>query len=164
MKHIVYYLVIFIIFLSCKNLTDEAIKYNDQIISQQQKIVHLFNQLDSSFADTTTRSYNEYYTQLKNEIQNQQKQIDSLPPFNGSYEFKEQYKQLLNVYFDAVNTDYKKMIDWYNLPDNQFSQAIADSFNNSYQNANKKIEHAVNKFLEFQYNFAKEYNFSLVKN
>ncbi len=164
MKYLLYVLIFAVVaFHACNNLTDEAIKYNDHIITKQQKIVSLFNKLDSSFSDTVHKSFITNYEKLQHEIELQIKQTDSLKPFNGSTEFKEKYKTLLQAYLEVLTTDYKKMIDWYSLPDILFTQQIADSFTQTYQNANQKIEQAVNEFIEFQNKFAKEYHFTLVK-
>lgn len=160
--HIIAFLIIAL--YACTNLTDEAIKYNDHIITKQQQIVSLFNKLDSSFSDTIHKSYITNYQKLQTEIDVQMKQIDSLHPFNGSTDFKEKYKALLQTYHEILSTNYKKMIEWYSLPDILFTQQIADSFTQTYQNANRKIEQAVNEFIEYQNKFAKEYNFTLVKN
>lgn len=154
--------IILVFFLSgCSNLSENAIKYNDQIISQQQKIVLLFNKLDSSFADTINHSYKVIHLDLLKEIENQLKSIDSIPNFDNKSRFKQEYKILLTVYHDVVKNDYSKMIDLYTLPDSLYTQNVKDDFLQTNKNANEKLQQALNKFIEVQKQFAMEYKFSL---
>jgi|YNPMSStandDraft_1061717.scaffolds.fasta_scaffold00378_10 hypothetical protein len=147
---------------ACSNLTNEAIKYNDLIIERQQKIVSLFNKLDSSFVDTINKSYIQNLEILKKEIENQFTFIDTIASFNGSDEYKNEYKTLLNAYYETLNNEYQNMIEWNSLPNEQFTKEVSDKFYKTYENANKKIEKAVNKFIEFQKSFAQKYKFNLI--
>ncbi len=146
---------------SCQNKTDEAIKYNDNIIIQQQKIVQLFNRLDSSFADTIHQSFIENHKLLSREINRQFHFIDSLPSFNNDSSFKSEYKKLLTIYRDVVQNNYTKMIELYTLPDSLYTQSIKDEFLNIYKQSNEQLQNAINEFIKFQQSFAKKYNFSL---
>lgn len=148
-------------FTSCSDISENAIKYNDQIINQQQKIVFLFNKLDSSFADTINHSYKMIHQELLKEIENQIKSIDSIPSFDNKNLFKQEYKTLLTVYHDVVKNDYSKMIDLYLLPDSLYTQNIKDDFLQTNKIANEKLQQALNKFIEFQKQFATEYKFNL---
>jgi CHASE3 domain sensor protein len=158
------FLSIAFFFFACNNKTDKAIEYNDSIISLQQRIVKLFNQLDSSFADTINHTYLNKFNELKNEIKNQLQKVDSFENFDGSNEFKERYKKLLSVYNQVLIEDYQKLISYYSMPDSEFTQQIVDEFNNTYKTANEKIDKALNDFIEFQKNFAKKYGFTLIEN
>lgn len=155
--------VLSIFFISCNNTTNEAIKYNDLIISKQQKIVTLFNKLDSSFVDTINKTYIQNYETLKKEIEQQLSFIDSLHPFNGSNSFKDEYKLLLESYNEALKNEYQKMIEWNALPNDQFTQEVSNKFYQTYNNVNKKIENAINRFIDFQKSFAEEYKFNLIE-
>ncbi len=165
MKAFNYYVLVMlsIFFVACSNLTDEAIKYNDLIIEKQQKIVSLFNKLDSSFADTISKSYIQNFEILKKEIESQLKFIDSINSFNNSNEYKNKYKNLLQAYKNVLLNEYQMIVEWNSLPYEQFTKEISDKFYQTYENANKNIEKAVNKFIEFQKSFANEYKFNLVE-
>lgn len=162
MKTILSLIIISILFLSaCSNQPEKAIKYNDQIINQQQKIVFLFNKLDSSFADTINHSFKVIHQELMQEIDNQLKFIDSFPDFEGKNQFKQEYKILLTVYQDVVKNDYAKMIDLYTLPDSLYTQNVKNDFLQTNKIANNKLQQALNKFIEVQKQFAEEYKFNL---
>ena len=129
MKTILSLIIISILFFgACTNQSEKAINYNDQIINQQQKIVQLFNKLDSSFADTVNQSFKTIYQELMQEVEHQLKSIDSFPDFDGNNQFKQEYKTLLTVYQDVVKNDYSKMIDLYTLPDSLYTQNVKDDF------------------------------------
>lgn len=154
--------LVLILFLSaCSNKTEDAIKYNDQIISKQQRIVQWFNKLDSSFTDTVKQSYKTIHQELIKEITNQFKFIDSLPAFDKKDEFKNEYKKLLSVYEDVIKNDYQKMIDLYSMPDSLYTQNVKNEFLQTNQFANEKLQNALNKFIEFQKQFSSYYKFNL---
>lgn len=160
-KHTLFIFSVFFLF-ACTNLSENAIKYNDQIISQQQKIVSLFNKLDSSFADTVNHSFKLIHHELLQEIEYQIKNIDSIPNFDNKDRFKQEYKTLLTVYHDVVKNDYSKMIELYMLPDSFYTQNVKDDFLQTNKIANEKLQQALNKFIEVQKQFAKEYKFNLL--
>ncbi|MGQ9847029.1 MAG: LIC11966 family surface protein [Bacteroidales bacterium] len=146
---------------ACTNISENAIKYNDQIINLQHKIVRLFNKLDSSFADTINHSFKIIHQELLQEIESQLKSIDSIPNFDNKDRFKQEYKTLLTVYYDVVKNDYSKMINLYLLPDSLYTQNVKDDFLQTNKIANEKLQHALNKFIEAQKQFAIEYKFNL---
>ncbi len=149
---------------ACNSLTDEAINYNDAIISKQQTIVNLFNSLDSSFSDTIHKTFVTHYEKLKTEIEQQLNTIDTaIKPFNGSDDFKNAYKELLKSYNEVVNNEYKQLVDWYSLPDSLFTEDVLAEFRKTYQLANEKLEQALNRFREFQKQFASTYKFNLIE-
>ncbi|NMC99686.1 MAG: hypothetical protein GYA62_08200, partial [Bacteroidales bacterium] len=131
------------------------------IINQQQKIVQLFNKLDSSFADTVNQSFKTIYQELMQEVEHQLKSIDSFPDFDGNNQFKQEYKTLLTVYQDVVKNDYSKMIDLYTLPDSLYTQNVKDDFLQTNKIANDKLQEALNRFIEVQKQFASKYKFNL---
>lgn len=147
--------------LACSNITENAIKYNDQIINQQQKIVSLFNKLDSSFADTINHSFKIIQQELLKEIEYQLKSIDSIPNFDNKDQFKREYKTLLITYHDVVKNDYSKMINLYTLPDSLYTQNVENDFIETNKIANEKLQQALKKFIKFQKQFANEYKFNL---
>ncbi len=154
--------IVLIIFLSaCSNKTEDAIKYNDQIISKQQIVVQWFNKLDSSFTDTINQSYKTIHQQIISEIKSQFGFIDSLPAFDKKEEFKNAYKELLSVYDDVIKNDYQKMIDLYSMPDSLYTQNVKNEFLQTNKFANEKLQNALNKFIDFQKQFASNYKFNL---
>ncbi|HNV96570.1 MAG TPA: hypothetical protein PKG63_08855 [Bacteroidales bacterium] len=162
MKTILSLIIISILFFgACTNQSEKAINYNDQIINQQQKIVQLFNKLDSSFTDTVNQSFKTIYQELMQEVEHQLKSIDSFPDFDGNNQFKQEYKTLLTVYQDVVKNDYSKMIDLYTLPDSLYTQNVKDDFLQTNKIANDKLQEALNRFIEVQKQFASKYKFNL---
>ncbi|NSW46028.1 MAG: hypothetical protein HPY79_09480 [Bacteroidales bacterium] len=153
--------IFFILLSACTNKTEQAIQYNDKIITQQQQIVNLFNKLDSSFADTINQSFQKLYQNLKTEIEQQIKAIDTFPDFDSKSDFKQAYKKLLLVYNDVVNNDYAKMIKLYTLPDSLYTETIKSEFLQTNKLANDKLQQAINDFINFQKSFASTYQFSL---
>jgi len=161
-KEIPMYLGIIITFLSaCSNTSEQAIQYNDKIITHQQQIVNLFNKLDSSFADTINHSYQVVYQNLKTELEHQLKAMDTFPNFDDKQDFKEAYKKLLTVYLDVVNHDYAKMIELYTLPDSLYTETVKTEFLQTNKIANNRLQQAVQDFINFQKQFASEYKFNL---
>lgn len=162
MKTFLSLIIISLVFISsCSNKTEEAIKYNDQVISMQRKIVQLFNKLDSSFIDTISQSYKNIHQQIISEIESQFRFIDSLPAFDNKEDFKNAYKELLKVYDDILKNDYQKIIDFYSLPDSLYTQKINDELLKTNELINEKFQDALNKFINFQKQFASEYHLIL---
>ncbi|MCX7954470.1 MAG: hypothetical protein N3A01_04680 [Bacteroidales bacterium] len=165
MKLLVKVLSVGIVLFSCAVNTDEAIKYNNDLVKKQINLVKLLDKLDECFKDTSCNvklMYDSIF-RLTHIYLDSLKKIED---FNGDSTLRIQFKKLLESYKHVLESDYKSLITlYYSIDSIEYNEdtikMLEKKAKELYDSLNDKIRNANNQFIEHQKKFAEKYGFNL---
>ncbi len=147
---------------SCAPSSEQAASYNDTIISEQILIIEKIDSLTESFndyeiPDLMEKSLNAAKQQIDKSIAN----VNKLPKFDNTEDYKITTLELFNVYKAVVENEFSEMVKLYKIPDAEFKDEYHLQFEEFQNEAHNKMDKAEAKFSAYQSEFAKKYNLIL---
>ncbi len=151
---------------SCKQ--ESPVDYNNSIITQQQAIVYKIDNLKKAIdkysyipADEAIKGMNASYDSLMFQIDSGLNFISHLEDFNGDNSLKDAANTLFTSYKSIVEGDYKQVIELYKIPDQYFKPQDQQELDSLLVTSNKKLEDALNAFIEVHTQFADKNNLTI---
>ncbi len=147
---------------SCDRVTQTlAIKHNDAIITESDKVVSAFdavsNSLTSFNADSITISLQKYNSQINQSLQN----INTTLALKDS-SLKLASIEMIKTFKSVGENEFSKIRDIYTIPDSLYTTTEEKEVTALATAIDEKIETAQNKQRNAQIAFAKKYNFVLM--
>ncbi|OQX98380.1 MAG: hypothetical protein B6I20_11130 [Bacteroidetes bacterium 4572_117] len=160
-KSILFISLIVSVFISCQPTTEEAKKYNDGIIEQQnlinKKFSELINSYDAYIPEEMDIKYNEVLKQINIAID----YTSNIQGFEDDAYFKEGAKTLFNSYKEVLENEQKSIIDLYKLPENEYGEEQVKEVERLRDQGNKKIDEIFGEMELVQKKFAEKYHFKI---
>jgi len=148
--------------ISCGPTVEEAIKYSDNIIEQNEMIIgkleELIDTYDKFVPEEMDNAYKTAVAQTTGGIDFAKK----LKPFGEDSTFKVGALKLFNSYKSILDVEHKRIIELLKLPESEYGEEEISEYANLIESANQKADTELNSLIIIQENFAKKYQFELV--
>lgn len=143
---------------------NKAAKYNDSLITQQEKVADHMNEfiaLVTSDEPISSTLLFEKRKEVMDFIDLSIKKIEEIGDFDNSSTFKESIINVMQVYKKGIENEYTVMAQYSLLPiENQTPDKYIETLQQTYY-ADSLISIAENEFIEAQVVFANEQNLEL---
>lgn len=156
-------ILFFPLIMSCQPGTEEAIKYNDVIIEQQNLVNEKFSALISSYDSYVPEDMSTAYTNALDQLNMSIEYVKQLKGFEEDAYFKESALVYFNTYKDALENEHKRIIELYNLPDDDYNAEQVKELEKLRNQGSKKTDKAIDDMLTVQEKFAKKYHIEFEK-
>lgn len=161
-KYIVFCLFSVVLLLSCNiGQQDDAVKYNDDIIREQIKVIGALDVLVGSFETYENEKMNDYLTNFKMEIEKAQFSARKLEAFDKETYLRDAFLMYLDTLDDAANKEYTMLVENVKIPDSIYSQEDQDDYLRIAEKVDTRIAQAEEVFINAQKKFAANYRFVL---
>lgn len=151
-----------IVFTNCDRVTQTiAIKHNDALITESDKVVSAFDEVSNSLtsfnADSINNALQKYNYQINQALQN----INTSVALKDS-SLKLATIEMLNTFKSVGENEFSEIRDIYTLPDSLYTKTEEEEVTALATAIDEKIETAQNKQRNAQIAFSKKYNFVLM--
>jgi hypothetical protein len=154
-------LALFSILVACGPTVEQAIKYNDEIISKSEEIKLKLNALldshDNFIPEQTDNVYQDALKSTKEGIEF----LNKLEPFDKDTTLKAGALSLFKTYESVLEVEHKRLIELMKLPDNKYGDSEVAEYARTRDEAHKKVEYEIQKLLKVQQEFAKNHHFKV---
>ncbi len=157
--------VLVMFFVSCGPTKEDAIKYNDKIISEQRKVVDKENDLTRYIKSGTLTNdkLDENYNNLSKQVGESIDAVNKIEAFDGKTDLKDATLQFFSVYKSVIGKEYKEWILNLKTPLDKVDQKVLDEETYIVKTINDKLDEAHNIYKTAQNNFAAKYKFEIAK-
>lgn len=139
--------------------TPEA--YHSFIVSEQEKVANTliyFSKQFNSKDSILLANYNKTKAILKKSLEN----IRNLPPYNGDSELKDAALPLFEMYYSAMDIEYREIVYFYIKKD--LGEKTQERINFLFKSIDEREKKLDEHLIEAQANFAKKYHLEIKKN
>ena len=154
-------LLMVLFFASCGPTKEDAIKYNDQIIDQQRKVVDKENDLIGYIKGGSLTNLDEKYNSLSKQIDESTEAVKKMESFDGKTEFKDATLALFVIYRSVVDKEYKAWVLNLKTPAELIDDKVLDEERDLVKSINEKMDKALADFTKAQEDFATKYKFEI---
>lgn len=149
-------------FLSaCGPTPEEAAKYNDKIVAEQEEIVQKIDALIETYTTFINADIQKAYDNAVSQVDGSLKVVTEMEDFNKSDVYKEEALDLFNSYKSILDLEHKEMVRLYALPDTAYTQEHSLKWDKLTEDADTKTQVAIEKFKLAQEKFAENNNLEL---
>lgn len=149
------------ILVSCGPTTDDAIKYNDALVSQQTKVFEKESALIEAISKNMPEKFDALLNDLSKQIDSSTDAVKKMEAFDGKNDLKDAALKVFATYKDEVGGDYAEMIKFAKTPDSLYTQEDDDKVIEMSKKIDDKLNKAVEEFVSLQKSFAGKYKFEL---
>lgn len=142
---------------------DDAIKYNDSLIDIQSKVILVEDSLINIISLNIPEKLDNAYDALVAQVNSSLVITNKIKAFNGKTYFKDATLDLLNTYKSVVENEYKKIVKISKIPEEKYTQELDDELMRLSRQVDSKLNTLLNAFTSTQLEFAKEWDFELIK-
>ncbi len=154
------FIAVGVLFLGACN-TQDPVKYNNDLITEQLKIVEKIDDLKKAIDNFNVLSPEVAIDQMNIAYDNAVFQIDSgllkvknMENFKDDATLKNGATELFTNYKSVVENEYKNVIELYKIPDNMFTKEDSEKLEKLLQEGNEKLSLAYVDFQKVQQTFA----------
>lgn len=165
MRNFTFILLFFSVFLffSCGPTVEDAIKYSDDIEAQNELIIGKLEELIDSYDEYIPEEMNNAYAAAVAQVEKSIDFANKLKPLGEDSTFKNGAEKLFATYKSILDVEHKRIIELLKLPADEYGDEEIAEYAKLIESANQKADSELNKLIEIQENFAKKYQFELVK-
>lgn len=154
-------LISIVIFNSCGPTVEQAIKYNDKIIEQDDSISAKIEALIDTYDKFDPKEMDQAYNEAMKEIQKGIDFATKLKPFADDASFKDGALVLFNAYKSILEVQHKRIIELLKLPESEYGDKEVEEFEQLIEQANKKIDVELDNLIAIQEKFANTHQFPI---
>jgi uncharacterized coiled-coil protein SlyX len=149
-------------FFACGPTKEDAIKYNDAIITEQRKVVDKENELTGAIK-SNAGNLDEILAGLTKQTEESIAVVTKMEDFDKKSDFKDAALKLFNVYKDVAAVEYKAWLANLKTPIDQVNDQVLAEETELVKKINEKIDKALGDFTKAQEDFAAKYKFEIAK-
>ena len=146
---------------SCRPSTNDAIKYNDELVNQQNKVYEKESALLDAISKNIPNKLDSLFTDLSKIIDESNKAVGNMDAFDGKTEMKDAVLKIFAAYKEVSANEYKEMITYSKIPDSLYTPGDDDKVLELSKKIDDKINKTIEEFVELQKKFASKYKFEL---
>lgn len=146
-------------FVGCQPSKQDAVEYNDRIISQQKAIHREEQEMFAALEDSTAIevAYSEYVKQVQAAIDS----VQAMESFNNSDSLKTAALRLFNAYKEVGNKEYREIVSIMKKSDEQLTEQDKERVGTLLNDVTNRLNAHVAEFDKAQEAFAKEHKIQL---
>lgn len=151
------------IFTSCGPTQEDAVKYNDEVVADQKKLLAMEEELINAITgDESVSKVEGAYEDYVDFIATTLKKYEEMDSFDKNDTFRKAMIELLKAFQTVAKDEYKTVVDIYGKTEEELTEEDLDTWDSVIDDIESKEGDANDAFLEKQKVFADEYGFSLV--
>ena len=147
---------------SCGPSKEEAVKYNDTLISLQDLIVEKDDAFINSH-DSSPAYIKECHTELLSQVNASRDVTEKMGPFDDYDDFRQACLEFLKSYKGVVENEYVGMMEVVSKPDSMITVEDDSLYAELFDASIDKIEMAASKLTGAQEAFSQKYHFQVAK-
>ena len=152
------------IIVSCSPSANDAIKYNDELVSLQNKVYEKESALLDAISKNTPDKLDTLFANLSKQINESTKKVEALSNFDGKSDMKDAVLKIFSTYKNIAGNEYKNMISYSKIPDSLYTPGDDDKVLELSKKIDDKINKSIDDFIRLQKQFAAKYKFELTDN
>jgi hypothetical protein len=152
-------LAIIICLFACGPTVEQAIKYNDDIITKTEDIKSKMNALTESYDKFVNEQSEQYHAEALKTTKEAIAYVSNLEPFDNDTSLKAGALVLFKTYESVLEVEHKRLIELMKLPDIKYGEKEVAEYDKTRGEAIKKIDVAIGNMIEIQKQFAKMHKF-----
>ncbi|MBU0489433.1 MAG: hypothetical protein KKA07_04335 [Bacteroidetes bacterium] len=156
-------MILFLFACSGGVTTDDAVKYNDQIIEHQVKIVKKLDALDNTLSTYVLADMNAALSAAKEQTDQGIKAVEAMGEFDGSTAFRDAGLDFFKVVQKMIETEYPEVVKLMSLSEEDYDDEANNRVMELADVMDSSLKGAMEAFSKAQDDFAAKYNFSLVE-
>ncbi len=154
-------LILFLMFSQCGPTSEQAMEYNDKLITDQLAVINAINDVDNAFTTYDPAKIEPAIIVAKNKVEESMKALEELGGFNETTEFKDATMSLYKLFKEQLENEYSEQLQIYKLPEEEYTTEKQDRYNELQKLIDDKYTLVSNKFVAIQVEFSKRWNFTL---
>jgi transcription-repair coupling factor (superfamily II helicase) len=149
---------------SCGPTKEEAIDYNDKIITEQVAIIEKIDKLYDAMKNYTDhQGLDSAYAAALKQIETSSDILSKLEKFDDDTEFRDAALKLFATYRSVLQNEMKKMIDFSKLPDELYTTEVEDEFTKLSDITLTRMDDDLKQLNAAQVKFANKHKFEIEK-
>jgi len=144
--------------MACQPTTEDAIKYNDGIIEQQNLVNEKFSVLLDTYDAIVPEEMDAAYNDASEQLQKSIAYVNKLKGFESDKYFKEAALKFLNTYKDVLENKHKRIIELYKLPDDKYTEKEGKELETLRDESSAILDKSIDEMMTVQRKFAKKYH------
>jgi len=149
-------------FFACGPTKEDAIKYNDAIITEQRKVVDKENELTGAIKNNAP-NLDQILEGLLKQVEESTAAVTKMEDFDKKSDFKDAALKLFAVYKDVATIEYKAWLANLKTPIEKVDDKVLAEETELVKKINEKIDKALGEFTKAQDDFAAKYKFEIAK-
>lgn len=137
------------------------VEYHNFILNEQEKIINTIINFSNQF-NTNDSTLLVNYNNTKSILKKSLERLQKLPEYNGDSEMRDAAIPLFEMYYDAMDVEYKEMVDLFIKKD--FGKKTQERVNFLLNSINEREKKLDVRLIDAQTNFAKKYNLNIQNN
>ena len=165
MKKLIYMMfgaLVLVSFFACGPTKEDAIKYNDAIITEQRKVVEKENDLTGAIKGNAP-DLDGILKKLSAQVDESTAIVTKMESFDKKTDFKDATLKLFAVYKDVADNEYKAWLLNLKTPIDKVDDKVLNEETELVNKINGKIDKALAEFTKAQDEFAAKYKFEIAK-
>ncbi len=151
------------LFVSCGPTVDEAIKYSDKILEQNDLIIGKLEELIDSYDKFVAEEMDIAYSAALVQATKGVEFADKLKPFGEDSTYKNGAQKLFKIYKSILEVEHKRIIELLKLPESEYGEDEIAEYATLIESSNQKADSELNSLIVIQEKFAKNHKFELVE-
>jgi hypothetical protein len=147
--------------VSCGPSTDDAVKYNDALVSEQTKVFEKESALIEAISKNMPEKFDVLLAELSVQVDSSADAVKKMNAFDGKSDLKDAALKVFATYRSVVDSNYRDMIKYAKTPDSLYTQEDDDKVIELSKKIDDKLNKAVEDFVSLQKSFAGKYKFEL---
>lgn len=165
MKKVVQFLGVLFMFalVACGPTTEDAIKFNDELVTDQKEVLALEDNLITSLVDWEYENAQADLATLSDKVNALLKKYEDMKPFDKEDEFRQSMISLLKAFKEQAETNYTLAIEYipYSATLDELDEALLEELLDVLDQIDIAVEAANQNFLDTQVKFAEKYKLTL---
>ena len=150
------------VLVSCGPTKEDAIKYNDELIKEQTKVL----EAESAIFDAVTNNPSKLdasFESLKSQVKESTEAVEKMKAFDGKTDFKDALLKLFTTFKGLNEKEFAEYISIGKLQGNDFTPEKGDRMISLGKTIDDAVLKANDDFIKTQKEFAAKYKFELSK-
>ena len=158
---ILFPLCISMVLLSCGPTSENAKKYDDELVDQLTKVYKKEALLIDAISKKSPGSLDTLYANLKKQIKLSNEDVTNMGTFDGRSDLKNAALRVFMAYNDVIPTKYKDLIALSKIPDDVYTPMDDDKKIALFKEIDESINKANEEFKQLERDFISKYKIEL---
>lgn len=162
MKKVFYFGSLILLFVGCARTREDAVKFNNAVVSDQKQIIESINKLTTSFEDTHIVNIDAQYHEHLRLLEEMRNKYISMKPFDDEDILRKAFLEFIDSNLLCAKKEYAQLIDILKNYDEKTYWHYKNKWDSIAHIVLDKEQRINDKFLDAQKKFAEKYEITLV--
>ena len=152
-----------ILFSQCGPTMTDARNYNEELITEQKKVINAIDALENSFSTFNTETISVELEKTKKQLASSITSLEKLGSFDEKTEFYDATMELYKMFEKQLNNEYSEQLEIYKLSDENYTKEKENRFNELSNIIDNEYDIISKKMLSIQQKFVDSWGLELKK-